>query len=91
MRRPWRPRDARKQRRISLKRRLLRRFGTSRLTFIVTWTGVGAWNSGRAEWLTSALSPFGLRPAPRRLPPWVRKANANCFDELMIRDCIARV
>jgi len=63
------PSAASKHDAIAPKHRRLRRFHTWRRTRTVTWTGVALSNRGRARCETSGFLPFGLRPAPRRLPP----------------------
>jgi hypothetical protein len=56
-----------------LRRRRLPTAGTTRITTCSPWYGL---NCGRASWRSPACNPFGLRPAPRRLPP---RRNNDCW------------
>jgi hypothetical protein len=48
----------------------------------VTLTGSRPLSLGRFTCGTPARSPFGLRPAPRRLPPQLTKPNSSCGEVL---------
>jgi len=50
----------------------------------VTLTGSRPLNLARLSCATPARAPFGLRPAPRRLPPQRTTSNSSCVDALFL-------